>query len=632
MISRREFMVQTAGSAAALLLPASPLAAQDSLDDAILKACREELQKRKEDTTSLALEPLQPDLKVYDALVRGSPEAPRQLSQKYRTAAERIWYGFAKTKNRVYAGLYDRPTQKLEWLEPVDEGEQKFIRMMLDLGSIKPQKLDIPASALKQIEDDPWGRYDNIVASAKSDKTYGKHADEELVKLARAALEHAGDNSVNFLKAMSAMSPTEQVLALNLLPHMVHKAYGFGNIHDLTHQKASVFHENVAVAAQALKDYSWAREEAAADWINFMQGVVVPRFSGEYDFGGRRHLSNATKELVKDCKTLEQAVQRIVGSFHKLARYNPGYDSADGNWLNYTIAHRDRCEAMAMLGSLLMRTAGIPNFQAFTPWWADGDGNHAWNVVHSAKNSMIYSFLTGDKIEWEGKPNIHHYDLFNPAIPQTDVGGKRLKGMPGVAKVFFLSFARDAPRNYDLTQQCTATTTVRHKVGDGVKEASLLVYNGNIFEKTGAFREVWKVRPKGDTAVFENVGCIPRTYEVDGKPVVSDGLIYQIRTEKGATLPFVLAPDGSKTFLKLLYEQADVQNVAGFAPGFKCGVYALVKTKDNKIALNHLGEFAANEKGELPLPVAENQLIFIAQGNRPWTVRKVDGKLRAYRH
>jgi len=617
-----------------------------SIEDLIRKESRNKLEK----TGAVSLERINPDLETYNSIVANFPERPRNLSKAYRNAEQNVWYGFVTVAGKKHVGLFDLTKQAkpnfVTMLEPVDVGEEKFIRTLHDISKAIPSKIKVPGKILEEIDDDP-GKYLNKVAKkAKRDKIYGSHVTDDLVSSAQKALEHAGTNQPQFLKAMSKMNETESVLALHLLSIMDNKNYGFsawnkgkhvGTTQDLTTQRAKIFHENVSVAADVLKEYSWARDQAKRDWGNFVKGVLVPRLSGEHDFGGRKHLFKATKELVKGAKSLEDAVERIVGSIHKVIRYNRGYSAEDGNWLNYLVTHKDRCESMSMFGSLVMRVAGIPNYEAATPWWATYDGNHAWNVVQYEKrdgSTGWFSFLAGEFFEEKGKSDLHVYDKSGSRANQIKVDGKLLKGLNGCARVYFAAFGTKGTEITDITDQCTATTSFSVENKEKDKLYHLCVYN------TKGWKKVKSVRADKDgTLRFENMGCMPKPYSVGDQKLFREGLLYAISDGREVNTPFILKPDGKIKYAKIFDRTAELppetEITGGLAPNAGYGVKLFVYTSDKKPRWLNMGVIKTNEKGGFgKLSLESGHILFITEKGRerPYVIQDIDGDLKLIKY
>lgn len=562
------------------------------------------------------VEKLEPDWKIYDAVSAGFSETFKDVSQRHKSISQSFWYGFVGLGNKRMIGLFDfhQPGASFSThiFEPINPSEERCVRKLLDFSTLSPTPIKPHPYTLSELSKDPWNIFNQCVTHAKKDTSYRAHVTDELVMKAREALMSAGGNYLEFLKAMSVMDSTQSVLALQLLSFMNNDQYGSqeknGNIiKDLHHQKAEAFYEHVAVVSHSLKAYPWAREQANRDWALFTQGVLPARFTQEQDVGSRMHLFTATRELLQNTSTtstLEEAVERIISFSPKLFRYSQGYGFEDANWLQYSVSHLDRCEAMAMFGGVLLRAAGIPSFYAFTPWWADADNNHAWNWVQYVKPDRtlgFYSFLAGNRnYLGNGKLDLHVNDKLNPAFGAS--------GMPGCAKVYLTIQGPGRKHLLDITPQCTITTSIYEDLGKhhASQPVHLSVFN------SGTFRPVQTVLCDTNGNVrFDHVGCIPRIANADFEQL--NGLMYGILDQQGFVKPpFIITSRGSKLWISAVESNLPPRRwISGFDPltTYALHVFAKNPSPNNQMGFVKIADFSSNEQGNMHIPVQPYNLV-----------------------
>jgi hypothetical protein len=210
------------------------------------------------------------------------------------------------------------------------------------------------------------------------------------------------------------------------------------------------------------------------------------------------------------------------------------------------------------------------------------------------------------------------------------------KGFPGHAKAFVRQF-NGAP--IDITDSCTITRSVVFTVG---KEfAGQTVYLNEINDSFLSIAR-GEVDAKGKVT-FKNVGCVPHEYDVNGKRVKSDGLLFAVsrgentRDQSSADVlapPLVVSP--AKVTGTRLYEGNTIVNeVDGFAPNQKYRIYALGKNDAGTgTELHEIGYFTTDKQGVMRLPLSERHAIWVEGpgDNRPYVLRKEKKRLLANRH
>ncbi|MEO0072110.1 MAG: transglutaminase domain-containing protein [candidate division WOR-3 bacterium] len=85
-------------------------------------------------------------------------------------------------------------------------------------------------------------------------------------------------------------------------------------------------------------------------------------------------------EIVKDVKSMRQAVFRINEWVYTKARYEPT-ERWDQTALATVMRGTGRCEELSILLIKALRTVIIPARHTYTPWWSHTNSNHAWVEV-----------------------------------------------------------------------------------------------------------------------------------------------------------------------------------------------------------------------------------------------------------
>lgn len=228
---------------------------------------------------------------------------------------------------------------------------------------------------------------------------------------------------------------------------------------DLRTAEAQAFYENVFYAVKARRELPWARSVPDED---FLQQVLSPRGTGEPLQRWRRHFYEALAPEVHGfgARDIDRAIAVATNAYGDYFQYEGDTTWEDFGLLTSLAVHEGRCEDCSNVLNAMLRTLGIPACQAYTPWWGNGDGNHAWTWIRGF-GEVPADGANGVKVyvkTWDGK--------------------------------------------LDVTAGYTPVTTVEFAtaVPDGT-EAELLVWNHD------DWRVVAQERAKCGAVRFENVGC-----------------------------------------------------------------------------------------------------------------------------
>jgi hypothetical protein len=234
---------------------------------------------------------------------------------------------------------------------------------------------------------------------------------------------------------------------------------GKGSINDLQTMDARTFFENVSLATRARKEFPWGAKCTDSD---FLQQVLSPRGTGEPLQRWRRHFFEAMEPELRELDDAAAAINLARTAAYDFFRYEGATTWEDYGMLTALAVHEGRCEDCSNVENCMLRAAGFPAAQAFTPWWGHQDGNHAWTV-----------------------------------IPSVD-GGKHGDGAPA-AKVYLKTW----DKLEDITKANTAVVDVPVELDEGVtgEKAALHVWN----------HEEWRIVARsvieGRKVVFKDVGC-----------------------------------------------------------------------------------------------------------------------------
>ena len=214
----------------------------------------------------------------------------------------------------------------------------------------------------------------SIAAPATAAATVGaKEIPAELAPLVAAALERAGDNRAELLKAFEASKPDQAAGLAFLVAHMPER--------DLTSLTADFLIENLEQAYIARETMPWGKSIPEELFLN----DVLPYASiNERRDRWRKDFYEKFSPLVKDCATPAEAAQvlnrdmwKIVDvRYHASKRPKPDqspYESMEAKFAS--------CSGLSVLLIDACRAVGVPARFAGTPLWADKRGNHSWVEV-----------------------------------------------------------------------------------------------------------------------------------------------------------------------------------------------------------------------------------------------------------
>ncbi len=221
--------------------------------------------------------------------------------------------------------------------------------------------------------------------------------------------------------------------------------------------------------------------------------VIPPRVSQEPLENFTVIYKDTLYNLVKDCKTINEAILRINEWCFSRIEYRPT-DPWDQSALATLKRGFGRCEEMTILFMKALRTVGIPVRYVFTPWWPFTESNHAWVEVWTEE---------GWKFLGSAEPTDFNFGWFREpakrtAMVQSVVFGKPKSLSTGESVLL-------QKKNYSLlnvTSNYTKPFTLIVEVKDLGKPAKNVSFSINVWNYS-AFVPVFSCTLKAGYGVFE---------------------------------------------------------------------------------------------------------------------------------
>lgn len=187
------------------------------------------------------------------------------------------------------------------------------------------------------------------------------------------ALEEAGSNKPQMEAALKAVKPEQRKAMEFLIINMP--------VSDLKTLTKDYLVENVEFAYKARKEMKWGKDIPEDLFINY----VVPYANiTERRDNWRKDFYNRFKDVVKDCKTMEEAVLKLNKDvfeilnvkYHATLRKKPNqspYESIEAGYAS--------CSGLSVLITDVCRALCIPSRLAGVLTWANKPENHIWSEV-----------------------------------------------------------------------------------------------------------------------------------------------------------------------------------------------------------------------------------------------------------
>ncbi|MBN8248618.1 MAG: hypothetical protein J0L84_14410 [Verrucomicrobia bacterium] len=143
---------------------------------------------------------------------------------------------------------------------------------------------------------------------------------------------------------------------------------------------ASFLQENLDLAFQARREFSWA---AAVPEAVFLNDVLPYAVFDETRDPWRAELLALGRELVRGATNATEAVQALNRQvFHRVnVHYNTGRKRPNQSLQESRALNKATCTGLSIILVEACRAVGIPARAVGTPLWANGRGNHTWVEV-----------------------------------------------------------------------------------------------------------------------------------------------------------------------------------------------------------------------------------------------------------
>lgn len=156
---------------------------------------------------------------------------------------------------------------------------------------------------------------------------------------------------------------------------------------DLETITAAYLIENIDLAFQAWRENPWAKDlsfEAFREYILAYRGDNEPINSFRPTCLARYA---DLPEKMNDPTDVYEAADLIRKDVHRWVPFNELYylHPTDQSFEEMNQRHNGRCGDISNMMMYAMRSNAIPAVVDFTPWWADRDNNHAWEVILDAQ-------------------------------------------------------------------------------------------------------------------------------------------------------------------------------------------------------------------------------------------------------
>jgi hypothetical protein len=258
---------------------------------------------------------------------------------------------------------------------------------------------------------------------------------------------------------------------------------------DLETITAEFLIENIDLAFQAWREKPWA---APITFEAFCEYILPYRGSNEpldaWRPACRKRLAHLTSELAdpEDLQAAGRAVRTEAGrwvGFSELYYLHP----TDQGFTEMLAAGQGRCEDISNMLSYAFRANAVMSATDYTPFWADRDNNHAWEVLlDSAGRGRAGLSNRAAKI---------YRKTFS--IQRDSLGAVKTEDEQ-VPRWLARRNYRDVTSQYMETTDVTVRLTVDRPVD--TRFAYLCVFNG------GEWQAIHWSRIEGDRAVFADMG------------------------------------------------------------------------------------------------------------------------------
>ncbi len=180
------------------------------------------------------------------------------------------------------------------------------------------------------------------------------------------AIANAGENAETFWRILDDCPDEMLDGAVFLIGNMP--------VVDLAVMDYDTFMDNLTLAYEARETFPWASKVSEDDFFHY---VLPYRVSQEPVENWRPFFYETVKELVAGAGTIEEATPAIWKWMNGVVKFKQTQWRDQGPFETLKSGY-GRCEELMMFYIDAFRAVGIPARQAWTPYWAHCDNNHAW--------------------------------------------------------------------------------------------------------------------------------------------------------------------------------------------------------------------------------------------------------------
>lgn len=200
-----------------------------------------------------------------------------------------------------------------------------------------------------------------------------------------AALYDAGKNEIEF-DALDYPTFNEALEAVEAL-EAEHGELDFERKRfeaDTRTVSAAYLIENIDLAFEAWREKPWAKD---LSFRAFCEYILPYRGSNEPVNSWRRACLDRYADLPENRGDLNEAGSLIRRDVHQWVRFSDLYylHPTDQGFDEMNARGLGRCEDISNMMGYAMRANAIPVATDYTPYWADRDNNHAWEVILDAR-------------------------------------------------------------------------------------------------------------------------------------------------------------------------------------------------------------------------------------------------------
>lgn len=147
---------------------------------------------------------------------------------------------------------------------------------------------------------------------------------------------------------------------------------------DLGAMSGDLLIEHVALALKVREEMPYATEYGDATWAHY---VLAPRVSQEPLEPWRSYFYGELAGEAGECATLREAIVAVKQWVWERIKFKQTQRRDQGPLTTLKGVY-GRCEELMTVEICALRSVGVPARNAFCPWWAHCDNNHAWTEVY----------------------------------------------------------------------------------------------------------------------------------------------------------------------------------------------------------------------------------------------------------